>query len=253
MATSKRTPAAKPRGPKTAQAKAAAVDALKAAGQADVARAVKKAQAQSIAAKKTNSKKPEEKMTRAQLNELGASNLAKGRAKRAAAVADGSAGTTLGDGTGNSVPAVKQTVTAHKLRLMATTGMTPLEFLTAVYRDQLYQDYDVEVVDEAKGLAQFFPKVDPVTGELATSKVELKIEQRIAAATSAAPYVHRKKPIGIDGGEGKPLAIVTADKLATLSDGELDKLLTVFGKLGVGAEFEGHAQRPYGIEAEDQQ
>lgn len=148
------------------------------------------------------------------------------------------------DSAGNQ----RRTLTAQKLRLMATTGMTPLEFLTAVYRDQLYTEYDVEVVDASKGLAQFYPKMDPTTGELLCEKVNLKIEQRIAAATSATPYVHRKMPIGIDGGEGKPLAVVTADRLAQLSDAELDNLLNVFGKLGVGAQFEGHEQRPYGID-----
>jgi hypothetical protein len=139
----------------------------------------------------------------------------------------------------------KNKLTALKLRLMATTGMTPLEFLTAVYRDQLYDDYDVNVIDEKRMVVELLPKTDPETGELVAKKVPLKIEHRIAAATSAAPYVHRKMPIGIDGGEGKPLAVVTADKLATMSDRELDQMFMILDRLGIGAHIEGGEQKPY--------
>ncbi len=142
-------------------------------------------------------------------------------------------------------PGIKNQLTEVKLRLMATTGMTPLEFLTAVYRDQLYDDYDINVLDEKKMLVELLPKRDPDTGELVAKKVPLKIEHRIAAATSAAPYVHRKMPIGIDGGEGKPLAVVTADKLAQMSNEELDQMFTVLDRLGIGATFEGGEQKPY--------
>jgi hypothetical protein len=233
------------RTPKTPAADEAAKAKLAELGQKAVAAEVKrldKARDASAAAKKKAKDPNATKLTPEQHRELKKKTLDRIRT---------TGHSTNGDGSGNAVGGARSAITAHKLRLMATTGMTPLEFLTAVYRDQLYQEYDVEIVDEAKGLAQFYPKMDPVTGELATAKVELKIEQRIAAATSAAPYVHRKKPIGIDGGEGKPLTVVTADRLAQLSNAELDNLLQVFGKLGVGAEFEGGAQRPYGIEPED--
>ena len=135
----------------------------------------------------------------------------------------------------------KATVSDAKRLFLAQTGQTPLEFLTAVYRDQLYSEYDVEEVDAKKGLFRVWPKLDPVTGDLAKGVVKISVElgQRISAATAAAPYVHRKMPIGIDGGEGKPLAFVSADRLAELSDAELAKLLDVLGRLGVGAEFEG--------------
>jgi hypothetical protein len=142
-------------------------------------------------------------------------------------------------------PGLKNKLTALKLRLMASTGMTPLEFLTAVYRDQLYDDYDVNVIDEKRMVVELLPKCDPKTGELTAKKVELKIEHRIAAATSAAPYVHRKMPIGIDGGEGKPLAVVTADKLATMTNAELDSMFAVLDRLGIGASIDGGEQKPY--------
>lgn len=141
----------------------------------------------------------------------------------------------------------KNSLNALKLRLMATTGMTPLEFLTAVYRDQLYDDYDVNVVDEKRMIVELLPKCNEA-GELVAKKVPLKIEHRIAAATSAAPYVHRKMPIGIDGGEGKPLAVVTADKLAQMSDAELDQMFTVLDRLGIAGhatQLEGGEQKPY--------
>jgi len=135
----------------------------------------------------------------------------------------------------------KNVVSDAKRLFLAQTGQTPLEFLTAVYRDQLYSEYDVEEVDAKKGLFRVWPRLDPVTGDLAKGvfKVSVELGQRISAATAAAPYVHRKMPIGIDGGEGKPLAFVSADRLAELSDAELAKLLDVLGRLGVGAEFEG--------------
>lgn len=142
----------------------------------------------------------------------------------------------------------KSTISQAKIKMLAIHGQTPLEFLTAVYRNQLYSDYDVEVVDEAKGLARVYPKLDPITGALDCQHIPVEIERRIAAATAAAPYVHRKRPIGIDGGEGKPLTFVSADQLSKLSDDELGKLLEVMSKLGIGAEFAGGEQRQYDLE-----
>ncbi len=146
-----------------------------------------------------------------------------------------------GGQAGGRPQGAKSVVSEAKVKFLAQTGQTPLEFLTAVYRDQLYSEYDVEEVDAKKGLFRVWPRLDPVTGDLAKGvhKVSVELGQRISAATAAAPYVHRKMPIGIDGGEGKPLAFVSADRLAELSDAELAKLLDVLGRLGVGAEFEG--------------
>lgn len=141
----------------------------------------------------------------------------------------------------------KNVLTEAKVKYLSMQGQTPLEFLTAVYRDQLYDEYQTEVVDEKRGIAHVFPKLDPITGDIIAKKIPVDLQQRIAAATSAAPYVHRKKPIGIDGGEGKPVSFVSAAQLATLSDDELDKLLQVLGKLNVAGEFEGGAQRPYDL------
>lgn len=147
-------------------------------------------------------------------------------------------------------PGSKSKITDAKLRFLAQTGQTPLEFLTAVYRDQLYDEYEVEVVDAKRNVVHVFPKLDPITGDVAAQKIKVDLGQRIQAATSAAPYVHRKKPIGIDGGEGKPVSFVSAAQLAALSDEELDKLLSVLGKLQVGAEFEGVDGTAHGLDGE---
>lgn len=156
-------------------------------------------------------------------------------AKARAAGAKGKAGRREGS---------KNVVSEAKIRFLAQTGQTPLEFLTAVFRNQLYSEYEVEVIDEKRGLAKCHPKLHPVTGELDCEHIPVELEKRIAAATAAAPYVHRKMPIGIDGGaEGKPIALVSADRLAELSDEQLAKLLEVLGTLGIGAEFAGAAPR----------
>lgn len=148
---------------------------------------------------------------------------------------------------GGRGPGVKSVMTDAKIRYLSLEGQTPLEFLTAVYRDQLYDEYETETLDVKKGLARVFPKIDPITGDVIANKIDVRLEQRIAAATSAAPYVHRKKPIAIDGGEGKPVSFISAAQLATLSDEELDKLLSVLAKLNVGAEFEDGKREPYQV------
>lgn len=157
---------------------------------------------------------------------------------------------TKGSKKGGRPLGSKSKITDAKLRFLAQTGQTPLEFLTAVYRDQLYDEYEVEVVDAKRNVVHVFPKLDPITGDVAANKIKVDIAQRIQAATSAAPYVHRKKPIGIDGGEGKPVSFISAAQLAALSDDELDKLLTVLGKLQVGAEFEGANGSAHGLDGE---
>lgn len=157
---------------------------------------------------------------------------------------------TKGSRAGGRPLGSKSKITDAKLRFLAQTGQTPLEFLTAVYRDQLYDEYEVEVIDAKRNVVHVYPKLDPLTGEVAAEKVKVDLGQRIQAATSAAPYVHRKKPIGIDGGEGKPIAMVSAAQLAQLSDEELDKLLSVLGKLQVGAEFEGVDGTAHGLDGE---
>jgi hypothetical protein len=77
-----------------------------------------------------------------------------------------------------------------------STGKTPLEFLTAIYRHPL-----------------------------------VRLSDRIAAAKTVADYTHRKMPnkVEVGGLEGGPLR-VTASQLAGLSDEELASLEAILAK-----------------------
>ncbi len=57
---------------------------------------------------------------------------------------------------------------------------------------------------------------------------------RLKAAADVAPYLHRKKPIAVDGGEGMPLTVLSADRLAAMSNDELEALNAALIKLGAG-------------------
>lgn len=50
-------------------------------------------------------------------------------------------------------------------------------------------------------------------------------------AKSAAPYVHRKMPIGLDDGNGGPVSLITPQMLAKLSDQELQLFQNMMLKL----------------------
>lgn len=54
---------------------------------------------------------------------------------------------------------------------------------------------------------------------------------RLDNAKAAAPYVHRKMPIGIDDGNGGPIAFATPEQLSMLSASDLKKLEEVMQKL----------------------
>ena len=75
---------------------------------------------------------------------------------------------------------------------------------------------------------------------------------RIDCAKNAAPYVHRRMPQAIDGGEGKPINLLSTsaslEHLATLDDSELTNLLQLVGKITVAGPIEDGAG-----EAPDQQ
>jgi hypothetical protein len=92
----------------------------------------------------------------------------------------------------------------------ARSGLTPLEFMLKLMRG------------DPEELAQIgVPKKDITTAI------------RRKAASDAAPYVHRKMPIGIDDGKGGPLMMYSPEQLMALSDEELNKLATIMGKLAV--------------------
>lgn len=52
------------------------------------------------------------------------------------------------------------------------------------------------------------------------------------AASIAMPYLHKKQPIAIEGGD-KPIKVIDASKLADMSTEQLDKMLAALAALGV--------------------
>jgi len=94
-------------------------------------------------------------------------------------------------------------------KTVAAEGITPLQFLLTIMRA------------DTASLRKINVGYKPCT------------DDRISAAKAAAPYCHRKMPIGIDNGKGGPVGIYTAEQLAKLSDEELDKLSLILGKLAV--------------------
>jgi len=120
----------------------------------------------------------------------------------------------------------KHIVTQNKVRIMARTGMLPLDFLTAVYRDELYEDYTQLTTED--GRATYF------TPKEGAKKITVTMSQRIVAANSAAPYVHKKMPIGIEM-SNKNNAVVTAAALAKLGTDELELFLDILDRMNLDA------------------
>ena len=88
---------------------------------------------------------------------------------------------------------------AERQELAQRMGITPLEFLMSILRDPT---------------AKFHEKLD--------------------AAKAAAPYMHRKMPIAIEGGE--PERPILLHDLRRLSDSEMLMLKTLLEKASVGEE-----------------
>lgn len=116
----------------------------------------------------------------------------------------------------------KTKLTELRRALIVKTGMLPLDFLTAVYRDDLWSNY--ERVPTPDGRSWYWiPAKDAV-------KIKVDLDQRIRCAADAAPYMHRKMPQGIevDDRHGK---LVTAEQLKTLPEKDLLLLTAVFERL----------------------
>jgi len=57
-------------------------------------------------------------------------------------------------------------------------------------------------------------------------------EDRQWAAQTAAPYMHRRMPLAVEGGDpSKPIRIATAEQLRTLTPEEFDQLTRLSSKL----------------------
>lgn len=89
-------------------------------------------------------------------------------------------------------------LTNEERRLLAedANGLTPLQFLLSVMRDEAYD-----------------------------------IPERIDAAKAAAPYIHRRMPIAIEG-PTMPLGVMDIAALGRLSDPEIKHLQQLLAKAG---------------------
>ncbi len=67
---------------------------------------------------------------------------------------------------------------------------------------------------------------------------EYNLKDRMWAADKALPYIHKKMPIAIEGGD-TPIQVLSADKLASMSDAEIEGLARKLGLLGAGIGNEG--------------
>lgn len=115
----------------------------------------------------------------------------------------------------------KTRITNLQRAVVAKTGMLPLDFLTAVYRDELYTEYERKVTHE--GAVYFVPTPK-------ATKVKVTLDQRIRCAADAAPYVHRKMPQGIEVND-KQEKIITHQQLRQLPKKDLALLFTVFERM----------------------
>lgn len=94
---------------------------------------------------------------------------------------------------------VKLLTNAERLAIVNKGDLTPLQFMQSVAMDET-----------------------------------MEMHLRLKAAVDVAPYLHRKKPIAVDGGEGQPLTVLSADKLANMSDEDLAAMNAALIKLGIG-------------------
>ena len=115
-------------------------------------------------------------------------------------------------------------MTQVRVRVMARTGMLPIDFMTAVYRNELYEEYDQRVAEDGRTL-YFTPKPG-------SEKIPVPVALRLNAAAYAAPYVHKRMPVGIEIGERNAVGI-TAERLKRLSSVELDEMMRILDKIGV--------------------
>lgn len=98
---------------------------------------------------------------------------------------------------GNSPkPSKRRSLFEARRQIIAQSGLTPLEFLLSVVRDP-----------------------------------ECHMDYRIDAAKAASPYVHRKMPIAIEGGDPTKPIVFEASVLAVLAPSEKMMLLALMEKM----------------------
>ena len=86
--------------------------------------------------------------------------------------------------------------TLAQAEAIAASGLTPLEFMLEVLRHP--KDYSTA--------------------------------QRMWAANAAAPYVHRKMPIAVEGGNS-PIKLLNVTNLASMTEADIEKLVALLDNL----------------------
>ena len=129
-----------------------------------------------------------------------------------------------GKGRGSSPTAL----TVLKLQLISRTGMLPLDFMTAVYRDELYDNYVERLLEEGK--TKYFEPAPEA------KKIIVTLDQRISCAAHAAAYIHKKMPVGIEM-KDRNTANLHSSRLAGMSVQRLTELLEFMDSLGVAADI----------------
>lgn len=119
-------------------------------------------------------------------------------------------------------------LTETKHQLIASSGMTPVEFLTFVFRDQLYDNYIEKLSGDNK--TTYFEKAENA------KKIDVSLNQRISCAMGAAPYIHKKMPIGIEV-KDKNTAIISTEKLRSMKEEDLGKLLDFMDRFGLTVDL----------------
>lgn len=105
--------------------------------------------------------------------------------------------------------------TDENIKAAQAEGRTPVDSMMRIIRE--YEEDLAKMRDmEAKGKTESLEKF---RARWPYSIYEWAIEK-------SAPYTNRKMPVSIDGGEGKPIAIIDADKLATMSDDDVKAMYT---------------------------
>lgn len=108
-------------------------------------------------------------------------------------------------GSQNRATMLKRNVAEEILERCKTDGTpTPLEFLT----EQMLNDKNPMIL-------------------------------RTDCAKAAAPYLHRKQPQAIDGGEDKPISVMNLSKLSELPDEQLEQFIKIAGQLADDGGAEG--------------
>lgn len=126
-----------------------------------------------------------------------------------------------------------QRVSDMKRRMLAKSGMTPLDFLTAVYRDELYDDYEpVQFTEVADDRLLPYARVWKPTDD--ARRVKVNLDQRIVAANQAAPYFHSKRPVQLNLGNAGSVApaSMTDEQMEALTTEELEAIIRAGEVLG---------------------